>query len=105
VIPPPTITLREVFVSLRHYPAACGAADCHARRDRSCPVWVTLSYDAFARTLLTAENDITLPLEIAGMTDSVTAPRLYALGTLMTGFSFVLMLVPLLAARILARKR
>jgi putative spermidine/putrescine transport system permease protein len=54
---------------------------------------------------LTAENDITLPLEIAGMTDSVTAPRLYALGTLMTGFSFVLMLVPLLAARILARKR
>lgn len=49
----------------------------------------TLSYDEFARTLLTAGSYNTLPLEIYGMTTSVTTPVLYALGTLTTVFSFV----------------
>lgn len=49
----------------------------------------TLSYDEFARTLLTAGSYNTLPLEIFGMTTSVTTPVLYALGTLTTLFSFV----------------
>ncbi len=49
----------------------------------------TLSYDEFARTLLTAGSYNTLPLEIYGMTTSVTTPVLYALGTLTTAFSFV----------------
>lgn len=48
----------------------------------------TLSYDEFARTLLTAGTYNTLPLEIFGMTTSVTTPVLYALGTLTTFFSF-----------------
>lgn len=50
----------------------------------------TLSYDEFARTLLTAGTYNTLPLEIYGMTTSVTTPVLYALGTLTTLFSFVI---------------
>lgn len=50
----------------------------------------TLSYDEFARTLLTAGSYNTLPLEIFGMTTSVTTPVLYALGTLTTLFSFVI---------------
>ncbi len=50
----------------------------------------TLSYDEFARTLLTAGSYNTLPLEIYGMTTSVTTPVLYALGTLTTVFSFLI---------------
>lgn len=50
----------------------------------------TLSYDEFARTLLTAGSYNTLPLEIFGMTTNVTTPVLYALGTLTTVFSFVM---------------
>lgn len=49
----------------------------------------TLSYDEFARTLLTAGSYNTLPLEIFGMTTNVTSPVLYALGTLTTVFSLV----------------
>ena len=47
----------------------------------------TLSYDEFARTLLTSGSYNTLPLEIYGMTTNVTSPVLYALGTLTTVFS------------------
>ncbi len=65
----------------------------------------TLSYDEFARTLLTAGSDNTLPLEIFGMTTSVTTPVLYALGTLTTVFSFVVILVSLAIMRLLAAKR
>jgi len=49
----------------------------------------TLSYDEFARTLLTSGSKNTLPLEIYGMTTNVTSPVLYALGTLTTIFSLV----------------
>ncbi|MDX2482577.1 MAG: ABC transporter permease [Pseudodonghicola sp.] len=49
----------------------------------------TLSYDEFARTLLTAGSRNTLPLEIFGMTTNITTPMLYALGTLTTLFSFL----------------
>lgn len=49
----------------------------------------TLSYDEFARTLLTAGSNNTLPLEIFGMTTNVTSPVIYALGTLTTIFSFL----------------
>ncbi|MBN8903203.1 MAG: ABC transporter permease [Rhodospirillales bacterium] len=51
----------------------------------------TLSYDEFARTLLTAGSDNTLPLEILGMTTSVTTPVLYALGTTTTLLSAVVL--------------
>ncbi|NBB97416.1 MAG: ABC transporter permease subunit [Alphaproteobacteria bacterium] len=64
----------------------------------------TLSYDEFARTLLTAGSYNTLPLEIYGMTTNVTTPVIFALGTLTTMFSFVIValflgLLKLLQAR------
>ncbi len=64
----------------------------------------TLSYDEFARTLLTSGSYNTLPLEIFGMTTSVTTPVLYALGTLTTAFSMVVIL-GLLGIVWLARRR
>lgn len=65
----------------------------------------TLSYDEFARTLLTAGSYNTLPLEIYGMTTNVTSPVLYALGTLTTVFSFVIIGVFLCIALITNRRR
>jgi len=53
----------------------------------------TLSYDEFARTLLTSGSYNTLPLEIFGMTTNVTTPVLYALGTLTTVFSLIVIAV------------
>lgn len=64
----------------------------------------TLSYDEFARTLLTAGSYNTLPLEIYGMTTNVTSPVLYALGTLTTLFSF-LMICTFLAIALHAQRR
>jgi putative spermidine/putrescine transport system permease protein len=65
----------------------------------------TLSYDEFARTLLTAGSYNTLPLEIFGMTTNVTSPVLYALGTLTTVFSLVIIAIFILTAWWLNRKR
>jgi len=65
----------------------------------------TLSYDEFARTLLTAGSYNTLPLEVFGMTTNVTSPVLYALGTLTTIFSFVIIGVFLLTVWLLGKRR
>ena len=65
----------------------------------------TLSYDEFARTLLTAGSYNTLPLEIFGMTTNVTSPVLYALGTLTTVFSLAIIGVFLTIALIGSRRR
>ena len=65
----------------------------------------TLSYDEFARTLLTAGSYNTLPLEVFGMTTNVTSPVIYALGTLTTIFSFAIIGVFLLSAWVMARRR
>lgn len=59
----------------------------------------TLSYDEFARTLLTSGSYNTLPLEIFGMTTNVTTPVLYALGTVTTVFSLLIIAGFLLAVR------
>ena len=64
----------------------------------------TLSYDEFARTLMTAGSFNTLPLEIYGMTTNVTTPVLYALGTLTTGFSSAIILVALAVIVTLRRR-
>jgi putative spermidine/putrescine transport system permease protein len=56
----------------------------------------TLSYGVFARTLLTAGNDNTLPLEVFGMTTIATTPVLYALRTLTTPCSFAVILCSLI---------
>ncbi|MEH6836679.1 MULTISPECIES: ABC transporter permease [Falsihalocynthiibacter] len=65
----------------------------------------TLSYDEFARTLLTAGSYNTLPLEIYGMTTNVTSPVLYALGTLTTVFSLAIIGVFLGLALLGKRRR
>jgi putative spermidine/putrescine transport system permease protein len=65
----------------------------------------TLSYDEFARTLLTSGSRNTLPLEIYGMTTNVTSPVLYALGTLTTIFSLVIIGIFLTIAVIMNRRR
>lgn len=65
----------------------------------------TLSYDEFARTLLTAGSYNTLPLEIFGMTTNVTTPVIYALGTLTTAFSFAIIASFLLGVWILGKRR
>ncbi|MEM6886937.1 MAG: ABC transporter permease [Pseudomonadota bacterium] len=65
----------------------------------------TLSYDEFARTLLTSGSYNTLPLEIFGMTTNVTTPVLFALGTLTTVFSLIVIGVFLLVVWAIERRR
>ncbi|WP_106744229.1 ABC transporter permease [Yoonia maritima] len=65
----------------------------------------TLSYDEFARTLLTAGSYNTLPLEIFGMTTNVTTPVIYALGTLTTLFSLCVIGFFLFVVWILGKRR
>ncbi|MES2968442.1 MAG: ABC transporter permease [Pseudomonadota bacterium] len=65
----------------------------------------TLSYDEFARTLLTAGSYNTLPLEIYGMTTNVTTPVIFALGTMTTVFSLIVIASFLLAVRVMDRRR
>lgn len=65
----------------------------------------TLSYDEFARTLMTAGTYNTLPLEIYGMTTNVTTPVLYALGTVTTLFSFTIILLALGTITLLRRRQ
>ncbi len=65
----------------------------------------TLSYDEFARTLLTAGSYNTLPLEIFGMTTNVTTPVIYALGTLTTLFSLAIIAVFLVIVWVLGKRR
>ena len=65
----------------------------------------SLSYDEFARTLMTSGSSNTLPLEIYGMTTNVTTPVLYALGTVTTLFSFLVILVTLSIILLIGRRR
>jgi putative spermidine/putrescine transport system permease protein len=57
----------------------------------------TLSYDEYARTTLTIGARNTLPLEIYALISSATTPMLFALGTLTTAVSFLLIGITLLA--------
>lgn len=65
----------------------------------------TLSYDEFARSLYTAGTYNTLPLEIYGMTTNVTTPVLYALGTVTTGVSFLVIAIAFFTYSHIARRR
>lgn len=65
----------------------------------------TLSYDEFTRTSLISGETNTLPLEIFGMTTNVTSPALYALGTLTTVFSFLLIGIALFAMQKLEQRQ
>ena len=65
----------------------------------------TLSYDEFTRSALISGENNTLPLEIYGMTTNVTSPALYALGTLTTVFSFVVIAVAVVAIQFFSRRQ
>jgi len=66
----------------------------------------TLSWDEAARSsqALGADQN-TLPLELTGLTTTVTNPEIYALGTVTTGVSFAVILISLLLIRALGRRR
>ncbi len=65
----------------------------------------TLSYDEFARTLQTAGSLNTLPLEIWSMTLNVTSPSLYALGTVTTIISFIIIGICLGTIALIQKRR
>lgn len=65
----------------------------------------TLSYDEFARTMITVGPANTLPLEIWAMTTNVTSPALYALGTMTTAVSFVVITISLGSIALIQRRR
>jgi putative spermidine/putrescine transport system permease protein len=65
----------------------------------------TLSYDEFPRSWLTVGSKNTLPLEIWTMTTNVTSPALYALGTVTTVVSFLVIALALSSILIIQRRR
>jgi putative spermidine/putrescine transport system permease protein len=65
----------------------------------------TLSYDEFPRTLVTVGPRNTLPLEIWNMTTNVTSPALFAIGTVTTAVSFVVIALALSSIAIIQRRR
>jgi len=66
---------------------------------------LTLSYDEFSRTLLSVGPRNTLPLEIWIMTTNVTSPALYALGTVTTAVSFIVITLALGSIALIQRRR
>jgi putative spermidine/putrescine transport system permease protein len=65
----------------------------------------TLSYDEFPRTSIIVGPRNTLPLEIWNMTTNVTSPALYAIGTVTTAISFVVIASALGSIVLIQRRR
>lgn len=65
----------------------------------------TLSYDEFPRSVLTVGARNTLPLEIFAMTNTVTTPSVFALGTLTTAVSFLIIAAALASIVVIQRRR
>ena len=65
----------------------------------------TLSYDELARSSQVMGATNTLPLELRGLTTTVTTPIIYALGTITTLFSFAVIGTFFLAFWLLSRSR
>jgi putative spermidine/putrescine transport system permease protein len=65
----------------------------------------TLSYDEFPRTLVTVGPRNTLPLEIWNMTTNVTSPALFAIGTVTTAVSFLVITLALGSIALIQRRR
>jgi putative spermidine/putrescine transport system permease protein len=65
----------------------------------------TLSYDEYARTTLAIGRNNTLPLEIYALISSATSPVLFAIGTLTTSVSFLIIGVTLVVVWRLQRRR
>ena len=64
----------------------------------------TLSYDELARSSQAIGGLNTLPLELRGLTTTVTDPSIYALGTVTTGISFSVIGISLVFYYLLRRK-
>jgi putative spermidine/putrescine transport system permease protein len=65
----------------------------------------TLSYDEYARTTLAIGRNNTLPLEIYALISSATSPVLFAIGTLTTSVSFLIIGVTLIVVWRMQRRR
>jgi putative spermidine/putrescine transport system permease protein len=65
----------------------------------------TLSWDEIARTSQAIGDVNTLPLELQGLTTTVTTPAIYALGTLTTLLSLAVIALALAALWLLRRQR
>jgi putative spermidine/putrescine transport system permease protein len=65
----------------------------------------TLSWDEIARSSQAIGDVNTLPLELQGLTSTVTTPAIYALGTVTTVVSFAVMGVAIALAAVLGRRQ
>ncbi len=65
----------------------------------------TLSYDEYARTTLTIGSKNTLPLEIYALISSDSTPVLFAIGTVTTAVSFLLIGTTMMAVLRMQRRR
>ena len=65
----------------------------------------TLSYDEYARTTLVIGTRNTLPLEIYALISSATSPTLFAIGTVTTAVSFMIIGLTLWAIYRIQRRR
>jgi putative spermidine/putrescine transport system permease protein len=65
----------------------------------------TLSWDEIARTSQAIGDVNTLPLELQGLTTTVTTPAIYALGTVTMVISFVVMGLTLWFVKLLANRQ
>lgn len=65
----------------------------------------TLSFDELARTSQAIGGRNTLPLELQGLTTTVTTPEIYALGTLTTGMSLAVIGLALGTSLYLQRRK
>jgi putative spermidine/putrescine transport system permease protein len=65
----------------------------------------TLSWDEIARTSQAIGDVNTLPLELQGLTTTVTTPAIYALGTVTMVVSFCVIGLALALSRLLARRQ
>ena len=65
----------------------------------------TLSYDELARSSQVMGATNTLPLDLRGLTTTVTTPIIYALGTVTTSISFLVIGVSLTLVYILRHKK
>jgi len=73
--------------------------------DHRLPIGFTLSYDEFPRSWVTVGPKNTLPLEIWGMTTNITSPALYALGTVTTAISFIVIAIALISIAVIQLHR
>ena len=65
----------------------------------------TLSYDELARTQQAAGSKNTLPLDLQGLTTTVTTPEIYALGTVTLAVSFAIIFTTVAIVMHLQRRR